>query len=338
MAALEMNKNRSGKVPESVQSPSDAPLKVTYPGQKWKTGVVTADRIRAFLLENGGLEDSEAGNEIEVWRVSFCGATFTYYTSGTLFCTGTENSSVVSAWGYINSVIGLRFKPPSKPVLIGLDEAGKGEIIGPVVLAGVLFPAEIYSELARQIGVADTKKRHKPDYWNRLISSLEAYRSAGLKFHTEKIPPSDVDRFNLNNLLDSAYERILSSVTLSARLENCRIVLDDYGAGEGLLGFLDSLEEQGSEVVVATNADDDYLESKLASVVAKRERERVIQEINEDEEFTINGKRAGSGNAGDRATVEWLRAWKMTGKNWPWFVRRSYKTVVGIDSGQDNSL
>ena len=52
--------------------------------------------------------------------------------------------------------------------------------------------------------------------------------------------------------------------------------------------------------------------------------------------FSLPGCPVGSGNAGDSRTLKWLREWKKTGREWPWFVKRSFKTICKIDGRTEN--
>jgi len=61
----------------------------------------------------------------------------------------------------IDSVVGSAYVLPTKDFLIGLDETGKGEVIGHTVLTGVIFPKELFKDVDLLIGPADTKNRHK---------------------------------------------------------------------------------------------------------------------------------------------------------------------------------
>lgn len=304
---------------------------ISYPNQKWKVNNEHVEIIKNYLISKGGIEDKNPKSEHELWRVRFSDATFTYYKSGTLFSTGSNDPSVVNAWGYIKSLVGSRFQRPSKKFLIGLDETGKGEVIGHTVLVGVVFPVELYEEIEKVVGVADTKKKHEPAYWDDLFSRLDRFKNKGLRFYVGRIPPWHVDRFNLNKIMDVVYQRILSNFARDVEINNCRTVLDDYGIGLTLQRFLNACQNSGTEIVVTNSADNNYLEAKVASLIAKREREKLIERINECKEFTIDDKKVGSGNAWDRVTIEWLKAWKKTGKEWPWFVKRSFKTVRELD-------
>lgn len=89
----------------------------------------------------------------------------------------------------------------------------------------------------------------------------------------EKILPSHMDKYNVNEIMDIVYQKILSRLMREDKPKDCRIVLDDYGVGVNLLRYLDFLESQGAEIKVETKADEKYIEARVASVIAKRERE-----------------------------------------------------------------
>jgi hypothetical protein len=50
-------------------------MSTKYPGQKWKVDAVTADEIKSYLIQQGGVEDKDIKSEHEVWRVKFSDAT-----------------------------------------------------------------------------------------------------------------------------------------------------------------------------------------------------------------------------------------------------------------------
>ena len=302
-------------------------------GKTWENvNSVDAAEIKEYLLKEGGVE-KEVKAPHEEWRVRFSDSTFTYYKKGTLYSTpsNSKDPAVLNAWQYIDSVVGSAYVLPTKDFLIGLDETGKGEVIGHTVLTGVNFPKELFKEVDLLIGPADTKNRHKFEYWDEIFIKLDKLRSKGLDFIHEKIPPWHVDRYNLNKIMDVSYQRILSIFFRKVEISQCRVVLDDYGIGDTLKRFLNFLEKQGAEIVVTKNSEDKYLEARVASLISKREREAVIKAINENPEFQVNGQSVGSGNAGDPKTDAWLKAWWEKYKLWPWFVKRSFKNIRKIE-------
>lgn len=302
-------------------------------GHTWKNiEIDTAEEIKIHLLENGGLEE-EVKSQHEGWRVKFSDCTFTYYKKGTIYSTpsNSNNPAVFETWKQIDSVVGSAYALPTKDFLIGLDETGKGEVVGHTVLTGVIFPKEIFGKVDLLIGPADTKKRHKFEYWDEIFRKLDQFRSLGFDFITERIPPWHVDKYNLNKIMDVVYQSILSTFLRRTQIEDCRIILDDYGIGHTLKQFLNFLEMQGAEVVVTTNSEDKYLEAKTASLTSKGTREAVMKAINDKPEFQIDSLSIGSGNAGDKQTSEWLKKWYASGKQWPWFVKKSFKTIWKIE-------
>ncbi len=306
-------------------------MSIKYPPQKWRVDINTANEIKRHLIQQGGLNDKDIKSENEVWRVKFADATLTYYKTGTLFCTASQDPRIKKVWEFISTSAESRFIPPTKDFLIGLDEAGKGEILGHIILVGAIFPKTIFNEIEWRVGVADTKKSRSTAYWDDVLKRLDPMKKEGLDYYLEKIPPWHADKFNLNKIMDVVYQRILSNFMRHFQAAGCRIVLDDYGVGENLKRYLRSLENAGAEVMIIHRADERYLEARVASLIAKREREKIIEAIGKHDEFRIEGCNIGSGNAGDKETINWLKKWKETGKPWPWFVKQSYRTVREID-------
>lgn len=300
-------------------------------GKTWKNlKEKQSEEIKNWLIQNGGIEQP-VKTKYELWRIKFSDATLTYYSSGKLYCTDSNDPEVKKIHEFIYSIVGSQFVLPTKDFLIGFDEVGKGEIIGHVILAGVIIPRELYGEIEIHIGTADTKVKHSVGYWDDIFRKLDYYKNRGFNFIIQKIPPWQVDKYNINKLLDITYQRILNLLSVGLEKNRLRIVLDDYGIGFHLNRFLNHLKEAGAEIIKTNKADDNYLEVKVASIIAKREQQKVIEAINQDDEFRIGDLTIGSGNANDPQTIEWLKAWKITGKEWPWFVKRSFKTVRIID-------
>ncbi len=303
-------------------------------GRKWlEVPEEFAARLREHLFGEGGSEALGPLSPAEVWRVKLSDATFTYYANGTLYSTGSPlgSAAVAEAWAFIDAGLPPRFVSNERAFSIGLDESGKGELVGHLMLACALVPKTLAVDVQGLVELAETKRKRSDGYFDRLFTQLDALRPKGLDFVIERVPPQEVDRYNLNQLLDVNYRRILSAFLHCANLERCRIVLDNYRVGPSLDGFLRALEGRGAEVIVEARADDRYLEVRVASVLARREREKELQAINNDAKFHVDGLSVGSGSSSSARTLAWLGAWKKTGKAWPWFIRRSYRSVCNVD-------
>lgn len=292
--------------------------------------------VKDKILELAGSE-VEVKGQYEEWKIKISDSEFTLFSSKkglTLYSNGSKSEDPVikELYEYIEVLIGGSFKKSEKKYTIGLDEAGKGELVGHLFLSGVLIPNNILSDLDNIVGTADTKNKKSFEYWDGIFKNIDNQRKRGLDFVLERIEPWIFDQYNVNKIIDVVYQRILNEFLRRIdSISEVRIVLDDYGIGPSLERFLKFLEMQGAEVVVVHKADDDYLEAKVASLVSKRYREVVLKAINNNEQFKINGQSIGSGNAGNPQTLQWLKDWHGSGKPWPWFIKKSFKTISEIE-------
>ncbi len=304
-------------------------------GQKWTILDGRAGEIKDLIRSYGATEDGTLKSGTEAWRLRIGRSVFTLYKTGTLYSNQMTGGQMLELRERISALCTPGFERTGREIMIGLDETGKGEVAGDEVLCGVCFPSELYREIAEVVGAADTKSRHTPKYWDGLSSRIGQLTSRGLDFYTERISPQDIDKYNINRLMDSAYKGIVSHLTRRGSPSRTSVVLDDYNIGDGLKSYLRGLEEAGTEVIVTNRADDRFLEAKLAAVLAKGKRGRIMAGINA--EFQINGLSIGSGSPADERTTKWLLAWKGSGQPWPWFIKASYSTIREIDGLTGNA-
>lgn len=296
----------------------------------WRNvGLGSLSEIRAKLVQLGALEDPNLRNPSEAWRLRHAGSVFTAYSSGTLYCNGGEAPELEILYGMISELADQTLERPDQEVLIGLDETGKGEVLGHAALGAVRAETRVLSDLDRIVGSIDTKQRKSFSFWDGVIRGLESLRGRGFEYEVETLPPWDIDRYNINKILDVVYQRLLVRITRSVDLARVRVVVDDYGVGRILGEYLESLGAAGASIRVEAKADAKYPEVRAASIVAKWKRELAMKGIAERFGFPDQG--IGSGNAGDPTTLGWLRRWKASGNPWPWFVKRSFRTIQELD-------
>lgn len=280
--------------------------------------------IRELLLNRGWIEEG-AKSINEFWRMRLDDFMCVFYKSGTLFISypSSKSCEFEKIREVINQSIGERYLSSSKDFLFGFDEVGKGEIIGSIILAGVRFPRSLFDELDILVDNIDTKRNHNIEYWEEIYRNLEKSKESGFFYLIDKVLPIEIEeKKSLNRILDQRYKGLLEKITLGFDISRIRIVIDNYGVGKDLTEYLEDLEEKGAEVVIESNSEDKYLETKIASIIAKRERLLELRDI---------GVYLGTGNAGDKKTVDWLEDWYRTYKEWPWFVKRSFKTIKRIE-------
>ncbi|UCE16502.1 MAG: ribonuclease HII, partial [Candidatus Bathyarchaeota archaeon] len=73
--------------------------------------------------------------------------------------------------------------------IVGVDDAGRGAVIGPLVIAGVLIDEKNLPRL-RELGVRDSK-RLSPDRREQLAEEI---KKLVLKYHVIKLLPPEIDK------------------------------------------------------------------------------------------------------------------------------------------------
>jgi ribonuclease HII len=198
-------------------------------------------------------------------------------------------------------------------MIAGIDEAGKGCVIGPLVIAGVACDCEDY---LRSIGVRDSKKLSK----KRREELAEKIREVA-KVEVLKISAEDLNKLmekkTLNEILRDGYEEIIK------RLKPSVAFIDSPDVNpERLAGYLRS--STGIEIVAAHKADEKYPIVSSASIIAKVERDWEIEKLKQKfGDF-------GSGYASDPKTIAFLKNLK----EWPFFVRIKWKTLKKINQSK----
>ncbi|WP_298500202.1 ribonuclease HII [uncultured Methanobrevibacter sp.] len=199
--------------------------------------------------------------------------------------------------------------------ILGIDEAGRGSVLGPLVIAGVVVPEKMEKVLER-MGVKDSKRLapHRRTILSRKLKKMFEYEIVVIS--AREIDEMRADGINLNEIEKNAMESIL----LKIKPEKAIVDAVDVKAQR----FQDNLcSDTGVNVIAEHKADDKYIEVSAASIIAKAERDDHIAQINK--EFIKSGG-IGSGYPSDPKTKEFLTNY--TYDEMPDFVRRSWATVA----------
>lgn len=205
--------------------------------------------------------------------------------------------------------------------ILGIDEAGRGPVIGPMVIAGVLFRAEAIPELV-SIGVKDSKKL-TPRARERLLGKILGISEGS---HVRVISAAEIDELRKT--------KSLNQVEAEEMAEIIKRSLPD----EVHLGSVDVDEKRfGAEIMRLSgfdrtirsvhHAEDKFPAVAAASIVAKTTRDRVIGELRaEYGDF-------GSGYPSDPRTRAFVSNALVKG-DCPPIIRASWKTVAGLKGPQ----
>lgn len=197
--------------------------------------------------------------------------------------------------------------------VLGIDEAGRGCVLGDLVVAG-FFVASLDDDALRAAGAADSK-RLSPKRRRAARASLGALGQADVRC----IPPSAIDQGNLNALEEEAI------VALIERWQPDRVYIDALGHPSTLPATMARLRaavgRPDLELVIEPKADHTYPVVGAASIFAKTHRDEALEAL-EAEHGPL-----GSGYPSDPKTRGWLAAWADGRAPWPPFVRTRWGTV-----------
>jgi ribonuclease HII len=210
----------------------------------------------------------------------------------------------------------------------GVDDAGRGPIIGPLVIAGVLMDEEKVPELA-PMGVKDSKLL-RPESRSCLAGKI---RDIALKISYDELSPSQIDEVVLKarklQKLNFLEAKSMAKVIADLKPEAVWVDASDVKPERYARQILDELPASMKRTVLVSEhkADRRYPIVSAASIMAKVRRDAAISALwREYGNF-------GSGYVTDPVTMEFLKEWRRKHNDYPPIVRRSWKTLREIESG-----
>ena len=199
--------------------------------------------------------------------------------------------------------------------MIGIDEAGRGPVLGPMVVAGVKFNADAESKL-KALGVRDSKMI-APKKREMLASEIRKIADGvEVVVITAKQIDEDMKVMTLNQIELNAMVKIMNT------FGDADIFLDLPSNGPGFMRERNTkLTVPGAKVVAEHKADDKFIVVGAASIIAKTTRDRLVREI--EEKYGM----LGSGYPADVRTTNFLKKYLKEHGEFPDFVRHSWSTT-----------
>ena len=203
-------------------------------------------------------------------------------------------------------------------MICGTDEAGRGPVFGPLVIAGVTIQDD--SEL-KEIGVRDSKKLTP----NKREILAKKIREIAEKYEIIIISASDIDDMRkvmtLNELEVSAFSKIIEKL----HPDVCYVDSADVNQERFGMDILSKLSFK-PKIISKHKADDIYPIVGAASIIAKTTRDENVRKIAQELEKKLNLS-LGSGYPADPITKKFLKTWIKTYGELPPHTRRSWETA-----------
>ncbi len=203
--------------------------------------------------------------------------------------------------------------------LIGVDEAGRGPVIGPLVVAGFRLETTEEEKILEGLKIRDSKKctRQRRE---RLAVEL---RRIG-KYTIKTFSASEIDENRkiktLNKIEGELFAEVINQLDPE---DDTTVIVDSADANEN--SFKDYIEEKlmkQPKIISKHKADENYLVVAAASILAKIERDNQIDKIAKELRTDI-----GSGYPADPITRQFLEKWLNDKGDLPPYTRRSWNTA-----------
>lgn len=205
--------------------------------------------------------------------------------------------------------------------IVGIDEAGRGPVIGPLVMCGVAIEAGQEKEL-EALGCKDSKLL-TPVQRERIAKEIEKK----YKFHIVVVEPHEIDEAVLSNskTVNLNWLEAEKQVEIIHTLKPKKVIIDCPSPNcSAFTSFVrERLTDKSIELIVEHKADAKYFVVAAASILAKVRRDEEVTRIKKH-----IGQDFGSGYMADPKTKLFLE------KNWtkhPEIFRHSwapYKKLV----------
>ncbi|KAH1176530.1 ribonuclease H2 subunit A [Mauremys mutica] len=218
------------------------------------------------------------------------------------------------------------------PCCLGIDEAGRGPVLGPMVYAVCYCPLAKQEELGA-LKMADSKTLTEAER-EQLFGTLDRARDfVGWALHI--LSPNLIStsmqqraKYNLNALSHDTAIGLIQHV-LDAGVQVAEVFVDTVGPAEK---YQEKLKRHFPEleVTVRPKADSLFPIVSAASICAKVARDRAVKNWTFPEDLGDVRMEYGSGYPNDPKTKEWLAQCLDPVFGYPQFVRFSWSTAQTI--------
>ena len=185
---------------------------------------------------------------------------------------------------------------------LGIDDAGRGPVIGPMILAGCLIDEKTEKEF-KKLGIKDSKQltQKRREFLEKIIKEKSETFEIIIIYPNE-IDGKDDKRVKLNELEAIACAKIINKINRGYK--KIKIIVDCPSVS--IIKWQDFLKTKiknlsNLEISCEHKADKNHISVSAASILAKCVREKEMGKLKEK-----YGKEVGSGYTSDPLTQKFL--------------------------------
>ncbi len=200
----------------------------------------------------------------------------------------------------------------------GVDEAGRGSILGPLVVAGVSVRQSRLTRL-KEMGVRDSKLL-TPQARARLVDEI---KSIADHHYVHTVDIAEIDKSVLVKGLNRLEAKAMARVIARIRADEVFVDCCDTNP-ERYRDHIASHLDRSPTIHSMHHADRRNVAVSAASILAKVERDSAIQKLRKKH------RNLGSGYPSDEKTMLFIRNWVERKKCAPAFARKSWKPMRSL--------
>ena len=200
--------------------------------------------------------------------------------------------------------------------ICGIDDAGRGSMLGPLVIAGISLDKKNLRKIS-SLGVKDSKKlspKLRESLYKQIIKIVDDY-------HVAKISPKSIDASVKKHCLNGLEAKYMAKVV--SKLNPDTSYVDSCDVNPQRFGKEISRLSGNHKIKSYHHADSMFVVVSAASILAKVTRDRAIAKLRKDYDL-------GSGYPSDSLTVKFVTKYYKKNHEMPNFVRKSWKPVQKI--------
>lgn len=220
----------------------------------------------------------------------------------------------------------------TEPCMLGVDEAGRGPVLGPMVY-GIAYCPVNQTKVLKDLGCADSKaltEDKRDDIFSKMITEEDSLNNVG--WIADVISPNYISnsmyrraKHSLNEVsMNSAIALIKKAAESGANITE--VYVDTVGPPEKYQAKLSEIFPD-YKITVAKKADSIYPIVSAASIVAKVTRDHALKVWKFLEGLELNQAEFGSGYPGDPVTKKFIREQIDHVFGYPMLVRFSWSTA-----------
>ncbi|MEM5797875.1 MAG: ribonuclease HII [Candidatus Aenigmatarchaeota archaeon] len=204
-------------------------------------------------------------------------------------------------------------------LVLGIDEAGRGACIGPLVIAGVVIDEKDEQRL-KKMGVKDSKLL-TPRQRERIAKEIE---KVAKDIIIQKIGACKIDNYRREGINLNQVEAIKMADIINLTKPDIAYLDSPDPKPEKFGKFVEKMVRYDVKILSSNFAERRWVAVAAASIIAKVNRDKEIEQIRQ--KYGLKG----SGYPADPETEEWLREWYEKNKKFPEIVRQSWENVREI--------